>query len=209
MGGYPVRFDFVEDATCITYIEYDAIRTFRKTTTTVEVLKNKSMLVPELPAGRIYKHMNVWVGDKGAGLPTSLKNGFIEFRVEKAWIEGQNVNESLVTLQWYDKGWQPLYTEKVREDENYVYFKAETPGFSFFAITEYTGQKEKEEIRGADKIPETLRSLGVEGRAALNGSAERGNSRIKDPIGAARILMTISLPLFMILVGYCLLKKKI
>ena len=119
------------------------IRTFRKTTTIVEVLKNKSTLVPELPAGRIYKHVNVWVGNKGAGLPTSLKNGFIEFRVEKAWIEDNNVNESLITLQWYDKGWQPLYTEKVREDENYVYFKAETPGFSFFAITEYAGQKEK------------------------------------------------------------------
>ena len=84
MGGYPVRFDFVENVTCITYIEFDPTMTFRKTTTIAEVLKNKSIFVPELPTGRIYKHLNIWVGDKGAGLPTSLRNGFIEFRVERS-----------------------------------------------------------------------------------------------------------------------------
>src|SRR5665647_1561561 len=141
MGGYPVRFDFVENVTCITYIEFDPTMTFRKTTTIAEVLKNKSIFVPELPTGRIYKHFNIWVGDKGAGLPTSLRNGFIGFRVDRTWIKDNNVNESLITLQWYEKGWQPLHTEKIREDNNYVYFKAEVSGFSCFAITEYTGNK--------------------------------------------------------------------
>ena len=209
ISGYRVRYDFPENITCITYIEFDPEKTFRKTTTIVEVLKSKSTLVPTLPTGKVYKNLNIWVGDKGAGLPTSLRNGLIEFRVEKAWIENESVNESLVTLQWYDKGWQPLYTEKIREDENYSYFKAETPGFSCFAITEYAGQRAEEEITGAEKIQETLRSLGGEGKATLNGSAEKGNSRIKNPMGAARVLMAISLPLFMIVVGYCLLKKKI
>ncbi len=41
-----------------------------------------------------------------------------------------------------ENNWQSLNTEKVREDENYVYFKAETPGYSSFAITEYAGQME-------------------------------------------------------------------
>ncbi|MCO5383262.1 MAG: hypothetical protein NHB15_15255 [Methanosarcina barkeri] len=50
--------------------------------------------------------------------------------------------------------------------------------------------------------------LGDEGKATLNGSAGKGNSRIKNPMGAARILIAISLPLFMIVVGYCMLKKK-
>ncbi len=207
MGGYPVRFDFVENVTCITYIEFDPIMTFKKTTTIAEVLKNRSVLVPKSSPGKIYKYVNIWVGNKGAGLPTSLKNGFVGFKVEKAWIEDKNINESLVTLQLYDKGWQPLHTEKVREDENYVYFKAETPSYSSFAITEYSGQEEKKEIRGAEKIQEML--LGDEGKATLNGSAGKGNSRIKNPMGIARILITISLPLFMIVVGYCMLKKKI
>ena len=95
ISGYHVKFDFVENATCITYVEFDPKKTFKRTTTIVEVLKNKSVFVPELPPGRIYKHVNIWVGDKGAGLPGSFKNGFIEFKVEKAWIRENNINQSL------------------------------------------------------------------------------------------------------------------
>ncbi len=203
ISGYPVKFDFVEGVTCVTYIKFDPKKTFRRTTTVVEELKNKSTLVPTTPQGKVYKHVNVWVGDKGAGLPTSIRNGLIEFKVEKSWIKDENINETLITLQRYDEDWQPLYTEKVREDKNYVYFEAETPGYSFFAITEYEGSGE---IQGANKIP--LRSIGSEGRAAMSGNAG-GDSRIKDPMGAARIFMAISLPLFMIIAGYCVLKKKI
>ena len=74
----------------------------------------------------------------------SFKNGFIEFKVEKAWIKNNNINQSLITLQWYDKDWQPLYTDKVREDKNYVYFKTETSGFSCFAITESAADEKKQ-----------------------------------------------------------------
>jgi|GEM_PF-973155 len=143
VGGYPVRFDFVDNATCITDIEFDPMRTFRKTTTTAQVLKDISVFVPEPPTGKIYQHINIWVGCKGAGLPTSLKNGLVGFKVEKAWIKDNNVNESLITLQWYNKSWEPLDTKKVGEDNNYVYFKSKTPGFSCFAITENTGKINK------------------------------------------------------------------
>ena len=200
ISGYPIRFDFVENVTCVTYIGFDPKKTFRKTTTIVEVLKNNSTLVPTLPPGRVYKYVNIWVGEKGAGLPTSLKNGVIEFKVEKAWIKDNNVSESLITLQWYDEDWKPLYTEKVGEDENYIYFKAAASGFSFFTITEYAAE---------GKIQETLRNLKDEGKLTLSGNAEKGNSRIKNPMGMAKTLMAISLPLFMILVGYFVFKKKI
>jgi len=139
MCGYPVRFDFVENATCITDIEFDPMRTFRKTTTTAQILKDISVFVPEPPTGKIYQHINIWVGCKGAG----LKNGLVGFKVEKAWIKDNNVNESLITLQWYNKSWEPLDTKKVGEDNNYVYFKSKTPGFSCFAITENTGKVNK------------------------------------------------------------------
>jgi PGF-pre-PGF domain-containing protein len=196
-NGYQVKFDFVQNATCITYIEFDPKKTFKKTTTIVEVLKNKSVFVPELPPGRVYKHVNIWVGDKGAGLPASLENGLVGFKVEKAWIKDNNINQSLVTLQRYDKGWQPLYTEKVKEDNNYAYFKSKTPGFSCFAITEYTAN-EKNILKAQD-----------EGKtSSLNGSAE-GNGKIKNPMRGAKILMAISMPLFLIFVEYFVLKKKI
>ncbi len=197
MAGYPVRFDFEKNSTCITYIKFDPKKTFRRTTTSVEELKNTSALVPTPPPGRTYKNVNIWVGE-GAGLPTSIGDGLVGFKVEKVWIKEKNVSEALITLQRYDKEWQPLSTEKVGEDENYVYFEAKTPGYSSFAITEYAGQNEnKDGIPGEEKIKETLKNLGA------------GNGLIKNPMRAARIVMAISLPLFMIIAGYCVLKKKI
>jgi clumping factor A len=140
ISGYPKRFDFAENATSITHIEFEPLMTFKKTTTTAEVLMNKSVFIPKLPIGRIYQYINIFVGNEWAGSPTFLKNGLVGFKVEKAWIKDNNVDESRITLQWYNDSWVPLHTEKVGEDNNYVYFKAETPGFYFFAITEEKGE---------------------------------------------------------------------
>lgn len=58
-------------------------------------------------------------------------------------------------------------------------------------------------------IQETLRSWEGGGKAILNSSAEREDDIQKKPMGVAKILLAISLPLFMILVEYFVLKKKI
>ena len=209
LSGYHVRFDFVENATCITYIEFDPEKTLKRTTTTVEVLKNKSIFVQGLPPGKIYKHVNIWVGNNGAGSPDYFENGFIEFKVEKAWIKDNNINQSQITLQLYDGGWQPLNTEKVTEDTNYVYFKSETPGFSCFAITKYAAGEDRSEASGQGEMQENLSNLNGEGKTSIfNESAEK-DGKIKNPMGKAKIVLAISLPLFLILVEYFVLKKKI
>ncbi len=187
------------------YIEYDAKRTFQKTTTTVEELKNKSTFVPERASGSVYKYVNIWVGDNGGGLPTSLANGVIGFRVEKSWINNNTVSESLVTLQWYNQSWEPLYTKKVGEDNNYSYFTSTAPGFSFFAIT-YPGEANKNNTQIEPKLQDTIESLG-DARNTLNKS--ENNSKAEEVKGAAKVLMAIALPLFLILAGYLVLKKKI
>jgi PGF-pre-PGF domain-containing protein len=209
VSGYHIRYDFQGNITCIMYIEYDAEKTFRKTTTTVEILKKKSTLVPITSPGKVYENVNVWVGNEGAGLPSSLKNGLVGFKVDKAWVSNEKIDESLITLLRYDKEWQPLYTEKVGEDENYVYFEAKTPGYSSFAITEYIGDGIKGKLPGTENIQETLKTLtGERDLNSLNGSAEK-KVLIRDPMGKARMFMAVSLPLFMIIVGYLVLKKKI
>jgi clumping factor A len=196
MSGNHIRYDFLQNSTCIMYIEYDAKRTFQKTTTTVEELKSKSTCVPERASGSVYKYVNIWVGDNGGGLPTSLINGTIGFRVEKSWINNNSVNESLINLQWYNQSWEPLYTKKVGEDNNYSYFTSTAPGFSFFAIT-YPGET---------KLQDTTESLLGTGNA-LNKSGN--SSKAEEVKRAAKVLMAIALPLFLILIGYLVLKKKI
>lgn len=208
VSGSHIRYDFSQNSTCIMYIEYDALRTFQRTTTVVEELNNKSIFVPERPSGGVYKYVDVWVGDKLGGLPESIANGLVGFRVEKSWIKDNNVNESLITLQWYNKSWEPLYTKKVGEDDNYSYFTSAAPGFSFFAITEYTGQNDKNGTQIGAKLQDTfLGSLESKGNAALNGSLN--NSKAQAAKGAAKIVMALALPLFLILVGYLVFKKRI
>jgi hypothetical protein len=48
-----------------------------------------------------------------------------------------------IKLNRYSEGWNPLPTKKVGEGKDYIYYSAETPGFSIFAIT---GEKEALEI---------------------------------------------------------------
>jgi len=208
MSGYHVKYDFAQNVTCITYIEFDPQKTFKKTTATVEVLKGKSIFVQKQPPGRIYRQLNIWLGNKGAGNEDSLKNSYTGFKVDKEWINNNSVNGSNITLLWYDSKWQPLSTKKIGEDKNYVYFRAKTTAYSCFAISEYTG--EEGTVSGDEEgIQETLRSWDGEGKAIMNSSAEKENGITKNPMGVAKILLAISLPLFMILVEYFVLKKKI
>jgi PGF-pre-PGF domain-containing protein len=92
--GYHVRYDFTRNVTCITYIEFDPTKTYKKTTATVEVLKNKSTFVKSNPPGRIYKQVNIWVGNKVTGLPDSHENAYTGFKVDKEWIKNNSVEES-------------------------------------------------------------------------------------------------------------------
>ena len=208
-SGYHIKFDFLEGATCITYIEFDPIKTLKKTITTVEMLKDKSVFVSGVPSGKIYKYVNIWVGNYGAGVANYFENGVIEFKVEKSWLEENNISQSQIILQWYNKDWEPLDTEKVKEDTNYVYFKSKTPGFSCFAITSYSTDKEK--ISGGSGLAEeeVLRNWNGETNTSLLNRSAETDGTIKNPMGKAKILMAISLPLFLIFVEYFVMKKKI
>ena len=203
MSGYHVKYDFVQNVTCITYVEFDPQKNFKKTTATVEVLKGKSIFVQNQPSGRIYRQLNIWLGNKGAGSEDSLKNSYTGFKVDREWIKNNSVNESNITLLWYDSKWEPLSTEKTGEDKEYVYFRAKTPAYSCFAISEYTGEESDEGLQ------ETLRNWNGEGKAIMNSSAEKEGGIVKKPMGTAKILLAISLPLFMIIAEYFVLKKKI
>ncbi len=134
-SGNSARFDFPEGVTCVCYVAFDAKRTFGRTFTTAEMLKGKSALVEKLPAGIVYKNVNIWVGNKGVASPKNIGNAVIGFRVEKEWLESNGVNENAVLLYRYSDGeWSTLVTSVTGNDENFVYFEAKTPDYSPFAI---------------------------------------------------------------------------
>ncbi len=98
------------------------------------MLKGQSKLVSSLPAGTVYKNVNIWVGSGGIANSDNIENAVVGFRVEKTWLEKCGADATSLALWNYDKAWSKLETQKVGEDSTYVFFDAKTPGFGPFAI---------------------------------------------------------------------------
>lgn len=111
------------------------------------MLKTKSVLVSDLPEGKVYKNMNVWMGTGGVANSENLENAVVCFKVKKSWLDKSNAEQASVALWHYDKVWNKLETKPVKEDDLYVYFEGKTPGFGNFVIvadkeSETSGLKE-------------------------------------------------------------------
>ncbi len=88
----------------------------------------------------VYKIVTIQVGEANfSSGESNFKNATIEFRVEKSWIEENDINEDKIYLKRHSEGkWNKLKTSEVREDTDYIYYEAETPGFSDFEIVAST-----------------------------------------------------------------------
>ncbi len=79
-----------------------------------------------------------------------IENVTIEFKVEKTWlIENELSKENVALYRLEGDEWKKLDTEVVSEDDNYVYYKAISPGLSLFAIA-----GEKIEVKEEEKVEE-------------------------------------------------------
>ncbi|AKB33039.1 cell surface protein [Methanosarcina siciliae HI350] len=168
-NGKPIKFDFTQNATCVMYVSFNSKKTVGKTTTIVEQLKNRSTLVSNLTEGEVYKYFNIWVGNSGYATEKNIENAVVCFRVEKSWLQNNNIDQDSVTLNRYsNKTWEQLPVNLSGEDDKYVYFTTQTPGFSPFAITgEKTVKGTVAEIQPESNIGDTIgnnvsTALGIE-----------------------------------------------
>lgn len=190
-NGEDVKFDLKNNATCIVYVEFDAKKTAGKTTTIVEELKNKSILVSELPSGDVYKSFNVWVGNNGYATSKNIENSVICFKVEKAWMQEKRTDSSSIVLNRYNDGkWEQLPINVSGEDNEFTYFTAETTGFSSFAITgKINASSENSPESGSD--PET-RSVNLKGEST-GQAAEQISGQVNSAGGkGSKILYEIA-----------------
>jgi PGF-pre-PGF domain-containing protein len=135
-SGTSVNFNFPQAVTPVLNISFYSKTTVGKTTTIVEMLIDQSTLVSEPPADEVYKFINIWAGNGGVVTPDNIENAVVNFKVDKSWIQDKNIEKSSIILNRYnDTKWNALPTNLSGEDDKYLYFTAETPGFSPFAIT--------------------------------------------------------------------------
>lgn len=131
-----VTYQFREQGNPISSIYYYSLKNAGQITSTIEVLKDTSATVTEKPSGKVYRHINIWVGKYGYATEENIENAVIGFSVPKEWLTSNGFDASSVRLNRYSEGkWNELETSIVDENTDPVLFEAETPGFSPFAIT--------------------------------------------------------------------------
>jgi len=124
----------VENA-AITALEISVLNTVENVRITVQELVDRPGEIAIAAPGAIYRYLEIIeenITDNDIGSVT------ITFKVEKSWIEGENIDENTITLKRYNPengGWISLPTVKVSEDATYVYFSATSPGLSYLAVS--------------------------------------------------------------------------
>ena len=80
----------------------------------------------------LYKYVSITTKN----LPTeTISSPEIEFSVEKSWLSQNSVDEKNVALYRFSaNAWNELATSLVSSDDANAYYRAQTPGFSYFAI---------------------------------------------------------------------------
>jgi PGF-pre-PGF domain-containing protein len=125
-----VRYTFAANQTPVTGIAFNTQQNQGYVMTTVSLL-HKLPADIDAPAGKAYRTMEIATGSKN---PLS-DNITIEFRVSRDWIEENNIDMATIRLAHYHEGeWEDLPGEQVDEDDENIYFTAETAGFSIFSI---------------------------------------------------------------------------
>ncbi len=100
--------------------------------------------------GEVYCYLEISLNNVS---DEDIEGGTIEFKVEASWLANSNIDKNKVKLMKYvDGNWVELSTEFYKEASGYVYYKAETPGFSVFAIT---GEKTSSSDGGQDGTSST------------------------------------------------------
>lgn len=188
-NGKEVKFDFKKNATCVVYASFDAKKTLGKTTTVTEMLKGKSALVSEMPSGEVYKSFNIWVGNGGIATSKNIENPSVCFRVEKSWVQEKDIDQDSIALNTYsDEKWEQLPVNLDEEDDKFLYFTAETPGFASFAITG--------KAKSTDGKTEMGANMGSESRAVDETDTEGKGSESESGTGPS-----MSTPGFKVIYG--------
>jgi len=96
---------------------------------------NKTDIIGEANR-KAYRYVKILIGNEAFESSENIAGGSIEFRVPKNWVKENGIDPGTINLnRMEDNGWKLLGTKLTKEDGDFYYFRAETPGFSYFAIT--------------------------------------------------------------------------
>lgn len=106
----------------------------------------------QMPDGQVYELQEVTLYHAD---PAALDGITLEFAVPSTWLESHDVEAGdVVMLRYVDSAWKHLDTTLVSEENDRAVYRADSPGFSYFAIATMTGgAAEPEETQPAVGAP--------------------------------------------------------
>ncbi len=131
-----ILYEFTEEKNSIGYVEFTALKNSGKITAVVEALNGRSSFTRSEAPGKVYQNVNIWVGKTGFATESNIADPVIGFKVLRSWMANNDVDKTSIRLYRYSsEEWNELPTRIMNEDDRYVYYESETPGFSPFAIS--------------------------------------------------------------------------
>jgi PGF-pre-PGF domain-containing protein len=153
-GGSPVEYDFSDSGTPVLGVSFDAKNDEGLVVAKVQVLSETPEDVPA-SSGNCYQMMSIDVGSEGTISSGNADNIMIRFKVSKQWMEENNIDVSTIRMtRYHGEQWNDLPTSQEREDGEYIYFYAETPGFSIFEVVGDEVGVVSEQIPTSSSMPE-------------------------------------------------------
>ncbi|MCK4670620.1 MAG: PGF-pre-PGF domain-containing protein [Nanoarchaeota archaeon] len=125
---------------------------------------------------------------------SQLTNIMLRFKVPKDWIMRHGMTLDDINVKHYDEEsdeWEPLPTNKIITDENYVYYNAKSSGLNLFAAGERLSRKTK-------TIMDTYLGENFEGEKEL--VSEKAASEIKEK-GESGSGKKVVLSLLLLIIG--------
>ncbi len=142
-----VTIEETEDM-AVTRIEISVKNSVSDIKVTIAKLAERPAEIAIAVTGKVYHYLNLSKENIEDADVSKVK---IAFKVEKSWISDNNINETTIALyRWANGTWNALDTSKVSEDDDYVYFEAESPGLSYFVI------RGEESVAPAEECPTCL-----------------------------------------------------
>ncbi|MEZ5335624.1 MAG: PGF-pre-PGF domain-containing protein [Methanolobus sp.] len=199
-GGH-ITYEFTDEDNAISTVEFDSLKNSGTIQAIVEVLKESSSFADADVPGQVYQEMNIWVGKVGFVTPENVENLLITFRVEKSWLTENNIESDTVMLYRYDDSWGALPTTITDEDDEYVYYESETPGFSPFAIAS--------ETEPVEVVEEELMSVTDENTANTTANAVPSEEETSpEGISAAGIIIMLGFVSLLFVGAYLVYGKR-
>ncbi|MBN2110628.1 MAG: PGF-pre-PGF domain-containing protein, partial [Methanosarcinaceae archaeon] len=173
-------FSFGKESNNIISVSFRSGLNFGQVKAVVEMLKDTSALVSAAPPGIVYKNLNIWVGG-GTILPKHISDAKIVFRVDREWIDSNDVDPDSIVLSRYNgSAWEQLPTSISNESEEYFSYVAETSGFSPFLISsvseETANVEESDEKTGSSSKMQDIQNSVADMTASENNAATQDES---------------------------------